>query len=281
MNMIRRGSTAVLSTLMIFFLCGLMPPPAAAQTAKPATKSTARKAAPTKEPAGSPMMFSLQLVRVKPDMLSEWTDLQKEEAIPALKKGGVPWRAVWQTAVFGEAYEFVMIQPIENFKQFDGDSPMQKALGQAGLRTYAEKLRRMVVSSRILAMSFRPDLSIEHPMTAPPKMAVVSVVQAMPGRQLTLENLIRTEVVPAMKKAGVAGYHVNQTVLGGSPFEYVTVVEIDNFADLDKGSPFVRALGKAGADQLTMKLSGVVSNLERFVSRYSADLSFGPDMPAK
>ena len=50
--------------------------PTVAQTAPPTTRS------------------QVTLVRLKPDMVNEWLDLQKNEVIPAQKKGGVDRKSV-------------------------------------------------------------------------------------------------------------------------------------------------------------------------------------------
>lgn len=242
-----------------------------------------KAAARPKTPAKPPEWLSVQIVQVKPEMLNEWLDLQKNETIPALKKGGMTFRAAWQTAVFGEAYEYVLVTEIANFAQFDGASMLEKALGPEGLRAYGEKLRRLINRSHTYAMMGRPDLSYSPEMTGPPKLAVITTSHVTPGRNLQFESLIKTEVVPALKKAGVAGFWVSQSVLGGDAHEYVSLVIIDKFADLDRGSPIpiVRALGQAGANALLAKLAGLVSHQERVLSRYVEDLSIAPTPPPK
>ena len=252
------------------------------QSTTPAKAPAKPKAQPRqKAPAKPPEWLNVQVVRVKPEMLTEWQDLQRNETIPGLKKGGLTWRAAWQTAVFGESYEYVLVSQIEKFAQFDGTSPLEKALGAEGLRAYGAKLRRLINSSHTYAIMGRPDLSYEKEMTGPPKMALITSSHVVPGRNLQFESLIKNEVVPAMKKAGVGGFWMNQTVFGGDVHEYVSLVIFDNFADLDKGLPLVRALGQAGANALLQKISGLVAHQERSVSRYVADLSIEPPQPSK
>ena len=49
--------------------------------------------------------YQVTVVRIKPDMVDEWVDLQKNEVIPAQKKGGVKERTVMQTAI-GNSFEY-------------------------------------------------------------------------------------------------------------------------------------------------------------------------------
>ena len=52
--------------------------------------------------------LSVLVVSVKPDMLHEWTDLVKNEVLPALKKAGIPSVTAMQT-VFGNGNEFQLL----------------------------------------------------------------------------------------------------------------------------------------------------------------------------
>lgn len=239
------------------------------------------KAQPMAETPASEWL-QVSVVRVKPEMVTEYVAFQKSETLPGLKKAGLKWRDAWETGVFGEGFEYVFVTPIEKFAQYDGPGPMMRALGDEGARAYNEKLRRFLISSHTFAVRMRPDLSYAGKMTWPPKLAVIAWVDVAQGRTAEYENFIKTDWAPAMKKADVAGYFVSQIVFGGSANGYITLTALDNFADIDKGPPVVRALGQAGADKLGQKVSGIVTHVERSVSRYNADLSIAPaQMPSK
>lgn len=244
-----------------------------------ATKQKAKKAETTTstQPAAPQQWSSIAIVHVKPDMVSDYEDFVKKESIPAQKKGGIKWRATWQTAGFGEGFEYVIVTPIENFAQFDGQSAITKALGQEGMRAFTAKQRKFITSVHTYAAIERPDLSFQGEM-AEPKLGVVTITHVVPGHIQEYENIIRNDVVPAMKKAGVRGFFVSQTVFGGNANEFVAVTLYDSFADLDKGSPLVRALGQEGFNKLLQKGAGIIASQERVVARYNADLSFMPPM---
>src|SRR6266550_5849922 len=68
--------------------------------------------------------LSITVVSVKPEMITEFQNFVKNETNPALRKGGATWREVWQTtAAAGDALEYVIVAPIDNFAQYDGPSP--------------------------------------------------------------------------------------------------------------------------------------------------------------
>jgi hypothetical protein len=245
---------------------GAQQPPAKAPAKPPAA---ARSAEPKRQ------MIQVTVVRIKPDMLTEWIEFQKNETIPMLKKAGVKSRDAWTTGVFGETGLYAFVTPIDNFNQYDGDNPPTRALGADGARAYGEKNRRFVVSAHTTAEQLRSDLGYEMKMTGPPKLALLSSVQVASGKAPEFEGLIKSDVVPVMKKARV-GYAVSQTVLGGDINEFTSLIFYDSFAEIGKGHPFDRILGAEGARALTAKAAAFVTHVERNIIRYVPDLSFAP-----
>jgi hypothetical protein len=247
-------------------------------TPTPAPKKPAVMKAKPMANAPAPEWSSISVIRVKPDMVAEWQDLQKNVVNPALKKAGVKERAVFETAVFGESYQYVVITPIPSFAQYDEPmSPLRKTLGEDAYRDYQAKSRRCIVSAQTFAEVSRLDLSYmgkTGSMTGPPKLAVVTSLSILPGRAAAFENLVKTEVLPVMKKADVIGYFVSQSMFGGDAWGYTSVIFYDSFAEIGKGSVFVRVLGQAGASALFAKIGGVVAHQERIIGRFNTELSF-------
>src|SRR6266852_6116874 len=108
----------------------------------------------------APVRVRTQIVRVKPDMVNEWIDLQKNEVVPALKKGGVANRTVYATGLFGNAFEYTIVQPMGKFAEFDSPGAQAKALGPQANARLAEKLRRCVESTNSFMATQVDDLSI-------------------------------------------------------------------------------------------------------------------------
>jgi len=248
----------------------------ASQSAAP--KKAAPKQAKPMTAAAQPEWASISIVSVKPDMVTEWQDLQKNVVNPALKKAGIKERGIFETAVFGESFQYVVITPITSFAQYDEPmSLLRKTLGEDAYRDYVTKSRRCVNKVQTFADISRNDLSYMGKtvsMTGPPKLAVVTALSIVPGRGAAFENLVKTEVLPVMKKANVLGYFVSQTMFGGDAWGYTSVIFYESFAEIGKGSPFARVLGQAGAATLFAKLSGVIAHQERTIARFNPELSF-------
>lgn len=224
--------------------------------------------------ANAPEFLLISHTRVKPEMLQDWQDLIKTEGNLALQKAGVPWRNVWASAVFGDAYRYVSATPITNFAQFDQPSPIVRGLGQEAATRYGHKLRRCIDGSQSELVRYREDLSLPGDMASPPKLAVLTIVRTVPGKSREFENWIKTDILTAYKKIGVQGYLVHQTIFGGDANAYVTVTLRNSFADLDKGPLLTQAVGAEAAAAILQRAAPFVASVERFMTRYVPELSY-------
>ncbi len=239
--------------------------------------SLAQTSAPTAAP--TPELVSITMVSVKPEMVAEFQNFMKNTTNPALKKAGLKWRAVWQsTPAAGDAFEYILVAPMEAFADFDGPSPIEKALGAQGFAGWQAKAGSLVTSVRRFVVRTRPDLSFEAKRTGPPKLAVVTSIHVAPNRNNDFESYVKNDFLPVMKQAQVS-YRVSQAVFGGNVNEYIALTLRESFADLDKGPVATQVLGAEGAQKLAQKLpAGVVAHVERSISRFVPELSImGPE----
>jgi len=228
---------------------------------------------PRPQPAPKREMLQVTVAKIKPELVDQWLEFQKNETIPMLKKSGLKSRDAWTTATFGDGFTYAFVTPIESFAQYDGDARPVRALGADGARAYGEKNRRFVESTRTYAVQTRPDLGHDVKMTAPPKLALLSDIQIAPGKIGEFEAFVKSDVVPVMRKARV-GYSVAQTTIGGDTSAFSSLIFYDSFAEIGKGHPFLRVLGAEGERQILAKAAAFVTHLERHVIRYVPELSF-------
>jgi len=245
------------------------------------TQSVAQTPTPTPQAQPAAREFlSLTVLSVKPEMMGEFQSFMKNATNPALKKGGIKAREVWQnTTAAGDAFEYVLVTPLGKFAEFDGPSALEKGLGAQGFAAWQTKASSLVNSVRRSIIRTRPDLSFEAPRTGPPKLAVVTFIHVAPNRNAEFENYLKNDYAPVMKQAGVT-YLVSQTIFGGDANEYITLTLRDSFTDLDKGPVLVQALGEEGAQKVLQKLpAGVVVQVERSITRFVPELSIIPATP--
>ncbi len=214
---------------------------------------------------------SVVIVQIKPELLDEWIELQKNEVIPALKKGGVVTRTVWRT-VWGNSYEFAIATPFEKFAQRDSETPTVIALGQEAAARLGAKIRRCLVNSQSYVSYRIDDLSYIPPGESPP-IAIAARVRIAPDKIPEWEGFIKSNVLPVYKKAN-ARYVVSRRNFGANVNDRTLTTYAATFAELEAGSLLTHLLSPDALAKLTSKGASLSSPIETIVRQRQADLSF-------
>jgi len=225
------------------------------------------------EPAKS-RLLQLVILNVRPGMMKAYIDYQKSDFIPTLQKGGVKWRDSWRTAVFGDPYQIAHVTDVTSLDQYDSPSAIQKVLGDVAYVAYQEKIGSMITGVKYYLIRTRPELSYMADPANQPKMAILTSVDVMTDKVAEFESFITSDWIPALKSGGGKYYAVSQVVYGGSPTEYMTLVGVDNYADVGKGHPVMRTLGEQGVNKLMARVGAYTHHVERQLIRLDPDLSF-------
>ncbi len=112
-----------------------------------------------------------------------------------------------------------------------------------------------------------------QPATTPPQRFAVQIAQVKPDMLLAYEELMRTEAVPAYKKAGVPWRWMLANMLAGPGFVRVSVLPVTSFAQYDQQNPLTRALGADGAARYNAKLRTMIVTTETFIDTLQPNLS--------
>jgi hypothetical protein len=228
------------------------------------------------QPAAAPATTRsfVQVVRLKPDMVTEWMDLQRNEVIPAQKKAGVTSRTTLVT-VIGNTFEYVVLTPFPSFAAMDGDAPLVRALGAEGAARLNAKLRKTVLTQQSY-MTNRID-SLTIPAGDAPVWRI-QLRRIIPGKMADYLKYYHDEVLPGLQKAKASGRIAGSTIairgMGAQTGEFTTVTYYTKFADLDNGDPLVQALGREAAAAVNAKSALYATNTQVVVRRRIADLSF-------
>jgi len=210
--------------------------------------------------------------QIKPEMLNEWLDLQKNEVVPALKKAGVATRTVFNSNLFGNSYEYLTVTPFAKYADFDGDGPLVRALGQAAADRLNAKLRRCVASQFSYAGTRLTDIS--NTVDGPPSAMFVTVrYRIASGKMADFHDLFKSDVLPVYKKANVR-LLVTQRGAGANANDVTISTGYAKYADMDGGPFLVKQLGEDGAAKLNAKFAPIRTLIEVVVRKRVADLSF-------
>ena len=219
---------------------------------------------------------------VKPDMIPQYRELIQKEAIPAYKKAGIPFRWVFTNGPVGSGATFVSAQPIANYAQFDQGPALRTAMGPEAFTKFLARLQPMIVSTHGVIHTLVQNASLQSFSDKPPAWIIISTTNVLPGRGQEFASITATEILPALKKAGVTDSWMFAANFGAPPTLRTIVTPIPNWAALDQPNPLVRALGAEAALKLNQKRGALTTGPgESVVMRYVPELSFGvPTRPA-
>jgi hypothetical protein len=229
-----------------------------------AASQPANPAKPVKDAAP---WLQLTLVDVVPSMVEEFVAVQRELTARA-KEAKTPWRTVSRTEVFGDTYRFFIATPVSTLASFDKNADSDQAF--LALIHRAEKC---ITGRESYAVRNLPDVSSPLPEDKMPDLMVVNLARVSPGREQDYVNVMKSDFLPHFDEAKV--HYVTGLLALGGEGGFLHVFYFENFAELDKGSPVMRALGPEGASAATAKLSGIVSSSALWVARVIPELSFG------
>jgi hypothetical protein len=211
------------------------------------------------------------VTHVKPDMSADWVDLQKNEVVPALKKAGVKNHTVYVTSIFGNAGEYITVQPFDNTAEFDGQNPLVKALAQPGATRLTTKLNKCLVGQNSYQITRFDELT--NAVNPEPAVIVSVRYRIAADKMQEYRDLMKSELLPIYKKAKV-GLNVNQRGPGGNPADVTVVTGYAKFADMDKGPFLNQQVSAAEAARINAKFAGIRTTIEVVTRRRLPDLSF-------
>jgi len=213
-------------------------------------------------------------VKVKPDMVQEWRALQKNEIMPAYKKANIPAYNVWQTAIFGDGYEYITVMPIAKFEQFDGDSPLVKTMKPADRVQIGNRLTKCLVSAHYSALLMQADTSIVKDGASMPDLIMVTEIQLQPKNVNAYLSYLKEEMKPVMQKAGVDWWLVYRDIFGAEHTQITTVRSLKNWAEIDAGPIARRILSPPEYSRVTDKGNALTESSTITMAHYVKDLSY-------
>lgn len=217
-----------------------------------------------------PQWISVVTTHVKPEMRQQYEAYQKELSA-AYKKANRP-RYVW-VEFAGDLTEYASVVPIANLAEFDGDSPVQTALGKDAAADLMRRGSQFITSARREVLVARPDLGLNGEGSPAPVYAVLERTVINAGRNRDYEHWVTAEFNPAMKKGGVASLDVYESIFGGDG-DYVMVMPMSKIGMLDAGHPAWKMDGgRAAAEAMFDRLNGIAASGKTMILRFRADLS--------
>ena len=213
-------------------------------------------------------------VKIKPDMVQEWREIQKNEIVPAYKKANIAAYNVWQTSIFGDGYEYTLVASIPKFEQFDGDSPLVKTMKPEDRVRLGNRLTKCIVSSHNSALLMQQDTSIRKDGGAMPDLIMVTRIQLQPKNVNAYLSYLKEEIKPVMQKAGTDWWLVYRDIFGAEHTQVTTVRSMKNWAEIDAGPITRRLLSPPEYSRVTDKGNALIESSSIAMARLVKDLSY-------
>ena len=221
--------------------------------------------------AQTPQYARLMTAKVKPSHQGEFRDLQKK-ATEAYKKAGTARRSVYTPAALGDQRTWYGITPLAKFGDLD-NPPVPKVMGDAAYAAFMNRAGQCVDEVRYEVIEYRPELTIDSG-TRPAGVWMVTIIQLKVAKEEAFEQIMKAEVMPALKKAGVKDIYVHRVVAGGPVGLYRIASPIGNLAGLEQGSPVARAMGKEAWARYREKVADWIVSASNETVSLDTELSY-------
>jgi hypothetical protein len=221
----------------------------------------------------SPAKVRVAIVKVKPEMVSEFRELQAQ-ATAAYKKMGAPFRDAWMPGPFGDQSTWAFVTLAGKLADYDSP-PIMAAMGKDAYEQWLAKATKCVTDVRYAIWLPLPELTLES-NSAPGGFIYVANVTVASGKEGAFESNFKNIVLPALRKAGVKEYWVSRTLYGDTVNTYHIASPLASLGDLEQGTVLQRALGADAYQRWREVNAGIVLSVSIETYKYVPELSYAP-----
>jgi len=222
----------------------------------------------------NPPLLYVARAQVKPERMTEYLEVQKK-ITEAYKKGGASLRVVARGTI-GNPNEVISVAPMSSYAERDAQTPLRKALTDMEYSALLARRDQCVASVRTTIERTWPELGIAPASgSALPTMIREVRTRVRPGMQPQYMDMVKNELLPAYKKAGLSYLRVRQVQYGGPRTEFTSTWGFEKWAELDSMATFLeRTMGADGAKKFQEKLGGLTAYSEYNIWTVVADASY-------
>lgn len=222
-----------------------------------------------------PKIRRVTFYTVKADRIGDFLAATKEYAEVVKKAGSERHLSMW-ASVSGHR-EYVQVRHSQKYAELDQlQDPKTKDIARQ-ITMIVARINGTVESARTVISTIDEETSLPIPSGQPQTYSRVMQTWVRPGQVDNYRALIKSEILPAAKKAGLKLYSRSRVRMGGSTFEFSSVTGFDKWADLDGEAPIVKAVGgQAAYDKFLAKLNPMITRTEVQVYRFLKDQSYLP-----
>jgi hypothetical protein len=226
--------------------------------------------------AQRPTIRRVLIANVKSDRTADFESAVKQYNEVYAKITGARSNGMFQSLT--GSHQYALVRDYAKWDELD-PGPVAKAVREnAELGRISLRINTCVESSLMLVEELLPDLSMPRPDT-PPEMIRIARSRIRPDKTAEFEAIIKSDLLPAYKKAGRPSFSVRRVRFGGPSNDYYLSTRLGNWAEVENNS-VRKAMGDEAYQRMVAKLTAITLERELNVYRFRPDLSFSAT-PAK
>lgn len=109
------------------------------------------------------------------------------------------------------------------------------------------------------------------------QLYLMYIIQVNSGMGSAFENVMKNDLIPAMKKGGGNGVYTFKSQILNDADTYRLAIPMTSLAGFDQPSPLVKALGQEGVAALMAKMQPLIKNIRSYMLTGRTDLSINPE----
>lgn len=212
-------------------------------------------------------------IRVKPDRVGDFRAGVKEYNA-VLTKANYDKASTWWRSLSGPS-EFVLVRYHAKYAELDQTQDPKLKDVSADLARILARLYASSDSAETIVDEIIADISLPRPAEIP-KMIRSLRTRVKPEHTDAYLALIKSEIVPAVKKSGIKTYLFARTRFGAPSSEFRSATALDKWADLDGPLPIQSAMGADAYQRFLAKLRPMLVESEYNIYVHQADMSYQP-----
>ncbi len=234
-------------------------------------------AALTTSAAAQGNIRSVTFYTVKPDRIGDF-QAEVKEYIAVLAKGGSEhYYSMWVSLTGPRVYALASYS--SKWADLDATSDPKMKEQAADIARIGTRITDCTESWHRVIEEVNPDLSLPDSGKVPDMIRVL-VTQVKPEKYNDYIALIKSDILPGIKKSGSKDYNIATGRYGASSAEITSVIGFNKWADLDDTIGLEKAIGKEGYQAVIAKVRPLIISSQSDIYRYQPDLSYLP-APAK
>jgi hypothetical protein len=216
---------------------------------------------------------TILFVKVKPDRVGDWRAAAKDFVALKKKAGSDEVFTTWASETGPD--EYAIVWHSAKWKELDQEEDPKTKNVIGDLTSLFARLNGATESMETWVDEMQPNLGVSSRDI--PKMVRTGRTRVVQGKMDDALAIFKSDIVPAIKKAGVTDFGVAVARYGTPLNEIHTFAGVGAWADFDSPWGLPKALGADGYKAYIAKISPYITFSQFDMWRFKPELSYVPD----